>query len=180
MQVSLKIKLLFYWYRIFGKNNRQNKLVKISKKGKGVASVLFLLPTEKKYAQLASHFIKKDNKKLKKHYSYLVHEESLKYYQNHLFENSFVILENDLNWFGALSSDKIINKINSEKFDAVVDLNIFSNQSLSLIINRLDIPVKVGFENLFSTLLYSISIEPKTIGFMEEHYIMIERILGIE
>tara|TARA_B100001113_G_C21056920_1_gene599392 strand:- start:541 stop:1083 length:543 start_codon:yes stop_codon:yes gene_type:complete len=180
MEVSLKIKLLYYWYITFGKNNRQNPLIKISKKGKGVKSVLFLLPAEKKYAQLAGHFIKKDDKKGKKYYSYLLHQDSIGYYQNYLLDNSFIITENNLNWFGALNSKKIINSINNVNFDAVVDLNISSDQSLSLIINRLDIPIRVGFDNFFSTLLYSITIEPKTIGFMEENYLMIEKILGLE
>ncbi len=180
MKVSLKIKLLYYWYVTFGKKNRENPLIKISKNGKGVKSVLFVLPAEKKYAQLAAHFIKKDDKKGKKYYSYLLHQDSIGYYQNYLLDNSFIITENNLNWFGALNSEKIINRINNANFDAVVDLNISSDQNLSLIINRLDIPIRVGFDNFFSTLLYSITIEPKSIGFMEKNYLMIENILGLE
>ena len=63
MKISLKIKLLFYWQKIFKSNIDKNVLVKISKKVEGVKSVVFLLPGEKKQAQLASHFIKNDDKK---------------------------------------------------------------------------------------------------------------------
>ena len=65
MKISLKIKLLFYWQKIFKSNIDKNVLVKISKRVEGVKSVVFLLPGEKKQAQLASHFIKNDDKKNK-------------------------------------------------------------------------------------------------------------------
>ena len=62
MRISLKIKLLFYWHKIFRSNVVKDSIIKISKKGKGVKSVVFLLPNEKKQAQLAAHFIKHDDK----------------------------------------------------------------------------------------------------------------------
>ena len=37
-------------------------LIKIGKAGEGVNSILFLLPSEKKHAQIASHFVKRDRK----------------------------------------------------------------------------------------------------------------------
>ena len=63
MRISLKIKLLFYWHKIFKSNRVKDSTIKISKNGKGVKSVVFLLPNEKKQAQLAAHFIKHDEKK---------------------------------------------------------------------------------------------------------------------
>ena len=42
------------------------------------------------------------------------------------------------------------------------------------------IPIKVGFQAEFSNLLYTIILESKSIGFIEENYIMIERILGLK
>lgn len=64
MRISLKIKLLFYWHKIFKSNGVKDSTIKISKKGKGVKSVVFLLPNERKQAQLAAHFIKHDDKKI--------------------------------------------------------------------------------------------------------------------
>ena len=60
MKISFKIKLLFYWYKIFRSNHKIDYLIKISKGGKGVKRVAFLLPNDKKEAQLAAHFIKND------------------------------------------------------------------------------------------------------------------------
>ena len=36
MKISFKIKLLFYWYKIFRSNNKIDSLIKISKGGEGV------------------------------------------------------------------------------------------------------------------------------------------------
>ena len=87
-----------------------------------------------------------------------------------------------------LNKDKTIegnlkksNNISNVYFiDAIVDLNQSHNQNLSFIINDLNIPIKVGFQAEFSRFFYSIILESKSIGFLEESYSMIENILGIE
>ena len=48
MKISLKIRLLFYWQKILRSKVHEESLIKISKRGKGVESVIFLLPSEKK------------------------------------------------------------------------------------------------------------------------------------
>ena len=180
MKISLKIKLLFYWHKIFKSNVIKDSIIKISKKGKGVKSVIFLLPDEKKQAQLAAHFIKNDNKKNKFHFNYILHEDSLSQYNKSIIPNAHIIKKDNINWFGALTSKKTIKKINDLNFDAIVDLNQSHNQNLSFILKDLNIPIKVGFQAEFSNFLYSIIIESKSIGFVEDNYITIERILGLE
>ncbi|MFL3007160.1 MAG: hypothetical protein ACJZ10_04090 [Candidatus Neomarinimicrobiota bacterium] len=180
MKISLKIKLLFYWHKIFKSNVIKDSIIKISKKGKGVKSVIFLLPDEKKQAQLAAHFTKYDDKKSKFHFSYILHEDSLSYYNKSIIPNAHIIKKDNINWFGALTSKKTIKKINDLNFDAIVDLNQSHNQNLSFILKDLNIPIKVGFQAEFSNFLYSIIIESKSIGFVEDNYITIERILGLE
>ena len=85
-----------------------------------------------------------------------------------------------MNWLGLITSRSIIDKINNLKFDALVDLNQSHNQNLSFIINELNIPIKVGFQAEFSEFLYSIIVESKSVGFLEENYLMIENILGLQ
>jgi hypothetical protein len=51
---------------------------------------------------------------------------------------------------------------------------------LSFILKDLNIPIKVGFQAEFSNFLYSIIIESKSIGFLEDNYKTIEKILGLE
>ena len=180
MKISLKIRLLFYWHKIFKSNVIKDSVIKISKKGKGVKSVIFLLPAEIKQAQLAAHFIKHDNKKNKFNFNYILHEDSLLYYNKSIISNAHVIKKDDVNWFGAIISKKTIKTINDLSFDAIVDLNTSHNQNLSFILKDLSIPIKVGFQAEFSNFLYSIIIESKSIGFVEDNYITIERILGLE
>ena len=180
MKISLKIKLLFYWHKIFKSNVIKDYVIKISKKGKGVKSVVFLLPNEKKQAQLAAHFIKHDDKKNKFHFNYILHEDSLAYYNKSIIPNAHIIKKDDVNWFGAIVSKKTIKTINDLSFDAIVDLNQSHNQNLSFILKDLSIPIKVGFQGEFSNFLYSIIIESKSIGFVEDNYVTIEKILGLE
>ena len=180
MKISFKIKLLFYWHKIFKTNLFKDSTIKISKKAKGVKSVVFLLPNEKKQAQLAAHFIKHDDKKNKFHFNYILHEDSLRYYNPSIIPNAHIIKKDDVNWLGVIISKRIIKKINDLSFDAIVDLNQFHNQNLSFIIKDLNIPIKVGFQAEFSNFLYSIIIESKSIGFVEDNYKTIERVLGLE
>ena len=180
MRISLKIKLLFYWQKIFRPKVHEESLIKISKRGKGVKSVMFLLPSEKKQAQIAGHFIKNDDKKNNFRFHYILLEESLPLYSRNIIPNAHIIKEDDMNWFGIITSKSILDKINKLKFDAIVDLNQSHNQNLSFILNDLNIPIKVGFQAEFSSFLYSIILESKSIGFLEENYLMIESILGID
>ena len=180
MKISLKIRLLFYWQKIFKSKVHKESLIKISKGGKGVKSVIFLLPSEKKQAQIAAHFIKNDDKKNNFRFHYILLEESLPFYSENIIPNAHIIKEDDMNWFGVINSRSIVDKINKLKFDAIVDLNKSHNQNLSFIINDLNIPIKVGFQSEFSRFLYSIILESNSGGFMEENYLKIENILGIE
>ena len=180
MKISLKIKLLYYWHKIFKSNVIKDSSIKISKKGKGVKSVVFLLPNEKKQAQLAAHFIKHDDKKNKYHFNFILDENSLPYYNESIIPNAHIIKKDDFNWLGLIISKSIIKNINDLSFDAIVDLNQSHNQNLSFILKDLNIPIKVGFQAEFSNFLYSIIIESKSIGFVEDSYKIIERILGLE
>ena len=180
MKISLKIRLLFYWQKIFKSKVHEDSLIKISKGGKGVKSVIFLLPSEKKQAQIAAHFIKNDDKKNNFRFHYILSEESLPLYSKNIIPNAHIIKEEDMNWFGVITSSSILDKINKLKFEAIVDLNQSHNQNLSFILNDLNIPIKVGFQAEFSWFLYSIILESKSVGFLEENYLKIENILGIE
>ena len=74
----------------------------------------------------------------------------------------------------------IINKINNSRFDAIVDLNQSHNQNFSFILVNLGIPIKIGFQAEFSNFLYTITVQTTSIGFLEENFIMIEKVLGLK
>ena len=111
MKISFKIKLLFYWYKIFRSSHKIDSLIKISKGGEGVKRVAFLLPNNKKEAQLAAHFIKSDDKKNKFHFSYIIHEDSLPLYQSSIMPNNFILTNDDMNFLGAINSKSLEESI---------------------------------------------------------------------
>ena len=92
-----------------------------------------------------------------------------------IISNAFILTNEHMNWLGAINSKNIIDKINNSSFDAIVDLNQSHNQNFSFILMDLTIPIKVGFQDEFSNYLYTITIQSKSIGFLEENFIMIEK-----
>ena len=107
-------------------------------------------------------------------------KDSLSYYSENIMPNSHIIKKDDLNWFGAIISKSKLNNINKLSFDAIVDLNQSHNQSLFFLFYLTQTYLlKVGFQAEFSNFLYNITLESKSIGFLEEKYLMIENILGL-
>ena len=60
MEISMPFRVLLHWKNIFKKHKKLPK-IKISKKGKGVKSILFFLPEKKEDAKIAHYLIKTDN-----------------------------------------------------------------------------------------------------------------------
>ena len=179
MKIPMRIKVLMIWHKIFYSKSKADSLVKISNEGKGVNSVLFFLPSEKKLAQVVSHFVKRNFDQDSIEVKYIVHKNGLYHYNEILKSDIVTFSDADLNWFGILNFDKIKQKISGMNYNALVDLNRSLDQPLSLLSLRLDIPIKVGFLSPISSSLYNVVIDPLENSFLEDNYILIERILGI-
>ena len=180
MKISWRIKILLWWYALFRPKAKNENLIKIGKAGEGVNSILFLLPSGKEHAQIASHFVKRDHKNDSLKINYVVHKDALQYYIADLKSHILYYTDNDLNWLGALASMPIIDRINAVQYDVLVDLNQSMDQTLSLLCLELDIPLKVGFQSPISDQLYSMVIETSQTGFLEKNYETIEKVLGLE
>ncbi len=180
MKIPFRIKLILLWYKYFRKKVGFNKVKRISNNSKSMNNILFFLPAEKEFAQISAHFIKPNYKNDHLKINFVVHQKGLDFYQDDLFSKMIVYNDEDLNWLGAISSKEIINRINQINYDALVDLNQSINQPLSLLSLEIDIPNKIGFETPISNHLYSIEIELQKKGFIEQNYLMIEKILGID
>ena len=107
--------------------------------------ISFFFFHQKNLAQVVSHFIKRDRDKDSMYIKYIVHRDGIDHYRQIPNSNLITYSEKDLNWFGALKFEKIKQKIGDRAYDALVDLNQSTDQPLSLIATRLDIPIKVGF-----------------------------------
>ena len=180
MKIPIRIKILLLWYKIFYSSSKDISLIKISSSGKGVNNILFFLPSEKNLAQVVSHFIKRDRDKSSMYIKYIVHRDGIDHYQQIPNSNLITYSEKDLNWFGALKFEKINQKIGDRAYDALVDLNQSIDQPLSLIATRLDIPIKVGFSSPISDSLYTLVIDSSDNKFLENNYILIEKMLGLD
>lgn len=179
MKIPFRIKILLLYYKFLYKKFYATPLVKIGATGKGVTSILFFLPQEKTFAQVVSHFIKRNNNNASLRFKYVVHQESLILYQDIPSSDTITYTDNDINWFGVIKSKMVIDRIGNEGFDALVDLNQSYEQSLSLLSFQLKIPIKVGFYSPISDQLYSIVVQPKKDSFLESNYQIIEKVLGI-
>ena len=179
MKIPVRIRALLIWNEIFHSKPSADSLVKISSGGKGVKSVLFLLPSEKKLAQVVSHFIKKSLNQDTIDVKFIVHENALYYYHTILKSDTITFSDTDLNWFGILDFDKIIKKDSDFNYNALVDLNRSIDQPLSLLCMRLDIPIKIGFSSPISNYLYTVVLDPSENSFLEDNYMTIEKILGL-
>ena len=179
MKIPWRIQFLFWWYTLLRRKFDHERVIKIGKKGRGASKILFLLPSEKEHAQIASHFVKRDFVDDTLQVRYVVHQEGIQYYSDQLKPDIISFSNDDMNWFGTIVSESVLDRIKSIRYDAMVDLNQSDEQTLSLLSMELDIPVKIGFQSPLSDKLYTLVIQRSTTGFLETNYETIERILGL-
>ena len=179
MKISIKTKLFLFYHFLFYKHSDKTPFIKIGSKGKGIKNILFLLPYQRKIAQIVAHLIKKNTSKKNYKIKYIVHEQGLFYY-DHIPENQIITYDNDdLNYFGLIKRDQFMNKLKDDSFGALVDLTNTHDQTLSVFSLKLSIPIKLGFDSPISHKLYTVIIKPDADSFVEEHYTNIEKILGL-
>jgi len=180
MKIPWRVQFLFWWYTLFRRNFNHDRVIKIGKNGRGASKILFFLPAEKEHAQIASHFVKRDFVDDSLEVKYVVHQEGIQYYSNQLKPDIISFSNDDMNWFGAIVSESVLDLIKLTQYDAMVDLNHNNEQTLSLLSMELDIPVKIGFQSPLSDKLYTLVIQRSSTGFLETNFETIERILGLK
>ena len=180
MKISWRNNLLILWYRFFRSKPNINNLISIGKDGKGVSSILYLLPSEKQYAQIAAHFVKDSIEEKVSKIDYLIHEEGLRYYSEKIRLDAITFTDKYFNYIGVFKNIKLVDQIKSFGYDALVDLNQSEKQTISFLSLELDIVIKIGFKSNFSDNLYSIIIKPSSTGFLEKNYEIVEKILGLK
>ena len=179
MKIPFRTKILLFYQKILNRGFYTTPLVKITKSGRGVKSVLFFLPPEKDAAQVVAHFIKRSKSNASLDFKFVTHQNSLTFYDNIPNSDFITYTENDVNWFGAIKAKGVLDRIGDQGFDALVDLNQSFNQCLSLLSIQLKIPIKIGFQSPIADDLYSVVIQPLENSFLEESYQVVEKILGI-
>jgi len=179
MEIPIRFKLFLFWKSIF--NNRpKTPQIKISKEGKGVRSILFFLPEKREDAKVANYLVKAD--KLIPGYTigYVCNEKSKSYYPNSNKVKFITYKDDDLNYFGTIKSEALLDQIKSIQYEALVDLNTSFCAATSMLAFELDMPLKIGFNSLIGNKTYTITLEHKENTFLENNFQLIKRLLGLK
>ena len=178
MKISLRFKCLLFWNKLTKKIIR-TPLIKISEQGSGVKNILFVLPSDNVNAQITSYFVNQDLVNKGVTVCYFVHEKGLKYYPEKLRPSFVTYNENDLNWWGVIINQFILDRIKSISYDALVDLNQKPKPAEKFLIMEMQTKLKVGFHSITFEDLYNITIKKNPSSFLEKQYSIIEKILGL-
>ena len=179
MEISIPFRVLLYWKNIFKKHKNPLK-IKISKEGRGVRSILFFLPEKKEDAKIAHYLIKTDNPLPDYNIGFVCNKNSISFYSNSINAEIFSYNDNDLNYFGVIKDEALLNQIRSMSYDALVDLNTNFSAPTSMLAFELEIPIKIGFDSIIANKLYTVTLERNENKFLENNFEIIERLLGIE
>ena len=179
MQIPMPFRAFLYWKNIF-KKHKKHPRIKISKEGRGVKSILFFLPEKKEDAKIAHYLIKTESPLPDYNIGFVCNESSMSFYSNSLNAEIFSYNDNDLNYFGVINNEALLNQIRSMSFDALVDLNTNFCAPTSMLAYELEISLKIGFDSIIANKLYTITLERNKNKFLENNFEMIERLLGIE
>lgn len=178
MEIPIRFRLLLYWKSMF-QEQLNTPQIKISKNGGGVKSILFFLPEKREDAKIAHYLIKSDPLP-----DYTIgcvcNENSISYYPNSIKAKFISYNDHDLNYFGAIKHEALLDKIKSIQYDALVDLNTSFCAPTSMLAFELDIPLKIGFNSMIANRIYTITLERNQNRFLENNFQLIERLLGLQ
>ena len=179
MEIPIRFKLFLFWKSMFI-NRQEAPQIKISKEGKGVRSILFFLPEKREDAKVANYLVKADNPIPGYTIGYVCNEKSKSYYLNSNKVKFITYKDDDLNYFGTIKSEALLDQIKSIQYDALVDLNTSFCAATFMLAYELDMPLKIGFNSLIANKGYTITLERNKNTFIENNFQLIERLLGLK
>ena len=178
MDIPIKFKLLLFWKNLFYRKV-DNPLIEISKKGRGVNSILFFLPEKKEDAKIANYLVKGQNPLNGCKIGLFCSENSKDFYPHASNVQFFTYKEDDLNYFDTIKSRALFDQISSNKYDAIVDLNTEFCATSTMLVLELNSPLKIGFDSTIARKIYTITIERKKNAFLEGYFSRIMGLLGV-
>ena len=178
MEISLKTKIAFLLTDKIALKNENNRSIKLGLGGNKIRTVAYFLPEKEQFTRLAIHYlnnINKHNLEIK-----LICRSSV----SELFNVSvshpdIFISDKQLNRFG-LPHPSTTVKMNQVVADAVVDLNPDFDPVHGILMQKINSPLKIGFESNWSQKLFTITLTANNNGYMENQYHQINNLLGIQ
>lgn len=181
MKIPLKTKIAFWWWQRFRFKQPENKFQKISTLGKGVGSLLIILPRDNRHLPLAQHFLKSliSRGHFKAVNKIIGWEEQKDIIDQQLLQRVQLITENNFNKYGLLS-DEAIKQLTVGQFNAVINLDPIFNPVSYQLVSRFGSIARIGFSFDFGQNIYNIIIDGNSnTNYVEQGYEYILEVLGL-
>lgn len=174
----LKIKLVIGWFRVTRKLRSKDQLLAIRQNGSGVKNALIILPEGRENSRIARHFLKSLNSNGNVDLHILMDRTVYHSLSQPLPVTVQIYGVDDVSWF-LLPKKELVNRILSRKYHAVVDMHPFFNLSTAYLTYLSKAPLRIGFSSKYSNNFFNIEIERKSVDFIEQSYLSIQKLLNL-
>ena len=178
VKISIKTKIAFLLNYKISKKKENNRSIKLGLGGNKIRTVVYFLPEKEQFTRLAIHYLNnlnKHNLEIK-----LICRSSVSELFNVSVGNSDIFISDEqLNRFG-LPHPSTTDKMNQVVTDAVVDLNPDFDPVHGILMQKINSPLKIGFESHWSQKLFTITLTANNNGYMKNQYHQINNLLGIQ
>lgn len=160
MKLPLKTKIAFWLWKKIQFKEPLNKVQKLSEKGDGVKSLLFILPQDRVHLSIALHFLKTLVAKgsiepIKRIIGFETHKDE---FDKQLLKKVSLIKNNDLNNYGLLKEEALL-ELTKGRFKGVINLDPEDNPISIQIASSFNSKIRIGFGSDSIKDIYNISIE---------------------
>jgi len=181
MIISLKTKIAFWWWQRFRFKEPENKTQKISIAGKGIRSLLIILPRNNSHLPLAQHFIKSliSRGQFSAINKIIGWESQKDILDLQMMQRVHLISENDINKNGLLS-EVAIKQLSKGQFSGVINLDPIFNPVSYQLVSRFSSITRIGFSSDFGRNIYNIIIDGNNgANYIEQGYEYILEVLNL-
>ncbi len=178
MEISLKTKIAFLLTDKISPKKENNRSIKLGLDGNKIRTVAYFLPEKEQFSRMAIHYLNnlnKHNLEIK-----LICRSSVSELFNLSIHHSDIFIsDKQLNRFG-LPHPSTKHKMNQIVTDAAVDLNPEFDPVHGTLMQKINSPLKIGFESHWSQKLFTITLTANYNGHMKNQYHQINQLLGIQ
>jgi len=181
MKISLKTKIAFWLWQRFRFKEPENKTQKISIAGKGIRSLLVILPRNNNHLPLSQHFIKSliSRGQFSAINKIIGWENQKGAIDKQLLQRVQLIPENDITKYGLLSESGI-KQLTSGQFSGVINLDPIFNPISYQLVSQYSSIARIGFRSDFGRNIYNIIIDSNNgANYIEQGYEYIIEVLGL-
>ena len=155
----LKLNLKIAWFKLSGRLSNSKQIINFSSAEIKSPKILIIFPIKKHHVNIAMKYVYEiidifSDKNAR--FSLVI---------NSSYKNSIKLYDIDVYPFDTNKSGRvtnlgdIINQIYLIKYDIIIDMNVYFNVEIAMLINELNSNYKIGFSSDFSDLFYNIQLK---------------------